>query len=127
MNYKNKRLTETQFAIYCRQKYDSKVADNLLRQNGLNANTFTTMAIEVVQAQLVAKELKKNYASLLTPQQLKLINKFIAKATDKKTCSKLKPSFAYPILNLATKIKRQAHKKELLNRETIQGLRYNQP
>lgn len=127
MNYKKKRLTEAQFAIHCRQKYDSKVADNLLRQNGLNPNTFTTMAIEVVQAQLAAKELKKNYANFLTPQQLKLINKFISKATDKKICAQLKPTFAYPILNLATKIKRQAHKKEVLNRKTIQGLRYNQP
>jgi hypothetical protein len=118
MNYKNKRLTDAQYSIYCRQKYDSKVTDNLLRQNGLNPSTFTTMAVEVVQAQLVAKELKKNYSFLLTPKQLKLINKFISKATDKKTCSKLKPSFAYPILNLATKIKRQAHKIEP---------RYNQP
>jgi tRNA(Met) C34 N-acetyltransferase TmcA len=113
MNYKKKRLTPKQFAINCRQKYDSKVADNLLRQNGLNPYTFSTMAVEVAQALIAAKVLKKNYSNFLTPTQIKLINKFNSKATNQKICNDLKPAVAYPILNLLTKIKRKAHKQKV--------------
>lgn len=127
MNYKKKKLTQKQFEINYRQKYDSKITDNLLRQNGLNPQTFSIMAIEVVQARLVAKELKNNYSNLLTPRQIKLINKFNSKATNEKICNELKPAFAYPILNLATKIKRLAHKQEQNVRGKIQAQRYNQP
>ena len=127
MNYKKKRLTDAQFQINNRQKYDSKVTDSLLKAKGLNPQTFSTIPLELAQARIVAVELLKNYFQLLTKQQIKALNKFKCKTADKKKCNQLNPTLAYPILNLATKIKRQAHKKELQARQIIQELRYNQP
>ena len=127
MNYKKKRLTDAQFKINNDQKYDSKVTDNFLRECGLNPQTFTSMAKELVQARLAALDLLKNYSNHLNKHQTKALNKFKGKTADKKKCNQLSPTLAYPILNLATKIKRQAHKQELQARQTIQKLRYNQP
>ncbi|MBU3556255.1 hypothetical protein ICN18_01265 [Polynucleobacter sp. Ross1-W9] len=127
MNYKKKRLTDAQFKINNDQKYDSKITDNFLRECGLNPQTFTTMAKELVQARLAAVDLLKNYSNFLNKHQTKALNKFKGKTANKKKCNQLSPTLAYPILNLATKIKRQAHKQELQARQTIQELRYNQP
>ncbi|ANJ00414.1 hypothetical protein A8O14_10215 [Polynucleobacter wuianus] len=127
MNYKKKRLTDAQFKINNDQKYDSKITDNFLRECGLNPQTFTIMAKELVQARLAAVDLLKNYSNLLNKHQTKALNKFKGKTANKKKCNQLSPTLAYPILNLATKIKRQAHKQEVQARQTIQELRYNQP
>ncbi|WP_216188737.1 hypothetical protein [Polynucleobacter parvulilacunae] len=85
------------------------------------------MAKELVQARLAAVDLLKNYSNFLNKHQTKALNKFKGKTANKKKCNQLSPTLAYPILNLATKIKRQAHKQELQARQTIQELRYNQP
>jgi hypothetical protein len=127
MKYKKKRLTDTQYQIYCRQKYDSKITDNLLKECGLNPQTFATMAIELVQAQFAIVELQKNYSTLLTEKHMEVIEKFNSKLALTKKCDRLKPTLAYPILNLTSKIKRQAHKQEKEARQKIQAQRYNQP
>lgn len=127
MKYKKKRLTDAQYQINCRQKYDSKITDNLLKECGLNPQTFATMAIELVQAQLAVVELENQYARFLTHEHTKTINKFTSKVMNKKKCGQLKPTLAYPILNLASKIKRQAHKQAIEARQKIQAQRYNQP
>ena len=116
MNYKKKRLTDAQFQINNKQKFDTKATNIFLKENGLSPFTFSTMAKELVQARLAALELLKNHFELLSEQQIKALNKFNSKVINKKKCNQLNPSIAYPILNLATKIKRQAHKQ-----------RYNQP
>ncbi|QWD66027.1 hypothetical protein [Polynucleobacter sp. MWH-Aus1W21] len=120
MNYKKKRLTDAQFQINCRQKYDSKITDNLLKEHGLNPQTFSTMPLELTQARIVAVELLKHYSGFLNKEQIKALNKFNSKVINKKKCNQLKPTLAYPILNLATKIKRQAHKQEQQARLKIQ-------
>ena len=126
MEYK-KKPTFTQIQINSRQKYDSKITDNFLREQGLNPNTFAVIDIKIVQAKRVASELLKSYSKHLTKEQIQTINKFNRKVANKKKCSQLKPAMAYPILNLAVKIKRQAHKNEVLSRQKIHANRYNQP
>ena len=126
MEYK-KRPTFTQIQINSRQKYDSKITDNFLREQGLNPNTFAVMDIKIVQAKRVASELLKSYSKHLSKEQIQAINKFNRKVANKKKCGQLKPAMAYPILNLAAKIKRQVHKSEVLSRQKIRENRYNQP
>lgn len=126
MEYK-KKPTFAQIQINSRQKYDSKITDNFLREQGLNPNTFAVMDIKIVQAKRVASELLKSYLKHLTKEQIRVLNKFNRKVANKKKCGQLKPAMAYPILNLAAKIKRQAHKGEVLGRQKIQANRYNQP
>jgi hypothetical protein len=119
MNYKKKRLTDKQFQINNRQKYDSKVTDSLLKDCGLSPSNFASMPLVLVQARLAVVELKKFHWHLLTKQETKAINKFNSKLINKKKYEQLKTTSAYLILNLATKIKRKAHKEELQQRQEI--------
>ena len=127
MNYKKKRLTDAQFQINCRQKYDSKVTDNFLKENGLNPDTFAILAPELIKAQLTIKELEKDYSKFLSQAHIEAINKFNEKLSNSKKRKKAKPALAYQIFNMASKIKRQAHKEEILLRQKVQAIRYNQP
>jgi len=128
MNYKKKRrLTPKQFEINTQQKRDTMIADSLIRQNGLKPKTFTTLDLKVAEAKMTAHNLLQNYSEYLTQQHIKQINDFNRKVNNRNVCGRLKPNIAYPILNMATKIKRQAHKEKILTRQKIQALRYNQP
>ena len=127
MKYKKKRLTPKQFVINNQQKYDTKIADSLLKQNGLNPNTFAKLDLKVAQAKIAAHELEEKYSKYLSDEHIEKIKAFNRKVINSKKCHLLKPNAAYPILNLASKIKRQAYKAELLIRQQIRAQRYNQP
>jgi hypothetical protein len=119
-------LTPEQFRQQLQSKRDNGLTDWWLKTSGYNPNAFDKVCLEVVQAQQKANELLKAHANLLTPEQLALIEKFNDRLNDKRKRKKLKPSSAYPILNLCTKIYRQAHKNEMQARQSIQALRNNQ-
>jgi len=116
-------LTPEQFRQQLQSKRETELTDWWLRLQGLNPNAFASVCIEVLQAQQKANELLKSYANLLTPEQLAHIKNFNDRLNDKRKRKKLKPSSAYPILNLCTKIYRQAHKNEMFARQKIQALR----
>jgi hypothetical protein len=116
-------LTPEQFRQQLQSKRETELTDWWLRLKGFNPNSFDKVCIEVLQAQQKANELLKTHGNLLTPEQLALINKFNDRLNDKRKRKKLKPSSAYPILNLCKKIYRQAHKNEMQARQRIQALR----
>ena len=117
MKYKKNKLTSKQFAINNQQKYDTKSADSFLKQNGLIPATFEKLDLKVAQAKIAAHALEEKYSKYLSNEHIKKINEFNRKVINSKKCHLLKPSAAYPILNLASKIKRQAYKEELLIRQ----------
>ena len=129
MNYnkKKKRLTPAQYLINKRARRDSAMTDSLIKANGLDPGSFSTFAVEILRAQLVASQLHKTYGHYLSTKDIELIRKFTAKVCEENACYRLKPNVAYPILNLATKIKRRAHKDHELVKKKIQAARYNQP
>ena len=121
---KNKKhLTHEEFDIHRKSLRDTALTDWWLKKNGLNAEAVATVCGEVLMAQQKVNELLKHHANLLNPTQLKLLNTFKDRLSDKKKRKKLKPSSAYPILNLCTKIHRLAHKNEIQARQKIQALR----
>ena len=127
MKYKKKKLTPKQFAINSHQKYDSSITDCLLKQNGLNPNNFAKLDLKVAQAKIAAHELEEKYSKYLSDEHIEKIKAFNRKVINSKKCHLLKSNVAYPILNLASKIKRQAYKAELLIRQKIKAQRCNQP
>ena len=122
----NKHITHAQFAINNKTLRDTARTDSWLKQNGLNAEAVATVCSEVLIAQKKAHELLKHHAKLLSPEQLKLLKAFEDRLSNKKKRKKLKPSSAYPILNLCTKITRQAYRNEMISRQKIQALRNKQ-
>lgn len=119
MKYKKKRLTDKQFQINNRQKFDTRVTDSLLIEHGLDIKTFATMPIELVRARIVAVDLLKNYSIFLTEDHIKALKQFNQKVTDKNKLNRINPTLSYPILNLGTKIKRQAHKQHAQTKQKI--------
>jgi hypothetical protein len=91
-------------------KDDALTAD-WLRDNGIAVNAFSTTHIKLLQAQQAAHTLLTQNAHLLTPAQTKQLKAFQQKMTHKKVREKLKPTAAYPILNISTKINRQLFKE----------------
>lgn len=126
MKYKKKKLTHKQFAINNRQKYDSNITDGLLKKNGLNPNTFAKLDLKVVQAKIAVHELEKKYSKYLTEENIETIKAFNRKVAHPKNGHLLKSNAAYPILNMATKIKRQAYQAELIARQNS-GIKKVQP
>jgi hypothetical protein len=119
----NKHITHAQFAINKKSLRDAARTDSWLKQNGLNADALATVCSVVLIAQKKAHDLIKHHAKLLSPEQLKLLKVFKDKLSNKKNRKKLKPSSAYPILNLCTKITRQAYRNEIIAKQKIQALR----
>jgi hypothetical protein len=122
MNKKH-ALTPEQFQQQLQSKRDAGLTDWWLKKNGLNPDAIVDVCIEVLNAQRVAHAVLLRHKDLLSPAQLQLLKNFNHRLNDKKKRRKLKPSSAYPVLNLCTKINRQAHRIELETRQKIQALR----
>jgi hypothetical protein len=88
------------------------ITQNWIRANGMQVSTFNSTPIKLLQAQQQATNLLRNYIALLTTQQVQTLQNFQKRMSHKNTRSKLKPEHAYPVLNIATKIKRIEHKQK---------------
>ena len=91
-------------------KDDALTAD-WLRDNGLNEKTFNTTHIRLLQAQQQATQLLNHHLNLLTNSQRKTLEFFQHQMAHKNTRIKLKPTAAFPVLNISTKINRQLFKQ----------------
>jgi sulfite reductase alpha subunit-like flavoprotein len=116
-------LSQQQYMQQLHAKRDTGLTDSWLKKNGLNPEAVGSVCIEVLQAQQKVHELIARHGSLLNPTQLQLIENFKHRLSDKQKRKKLKPSSAYPILNLCTKIYRLAHRNQMEARLKIQALR----
>ena len=91
-------------------KDDALTAD-WLRDNGISANAFSTTHIKLLQAQQAAHIHLTQNAYLLTQSQRTTLEKFLKLMTHKNTRIKLKPTAAFPVLNISSKINRQLFKQ----------------
>jgi hypothetical protein len=78
----------------------------------MQVSTFNSTPIKLLQAQQQATNLLLNYTALLTKSQTQTLQNFQKRMSHKNTRTKLKPEHAYPVLNIATKIKRIEHKQQ---------------
>jgi len=120
---KANQITSKQFQINRIANYQTEFTNSWLRNNGINPRNFDTIDSIFIKAQQTAFDLVKNHSNLLTDAQLKKIKLFIQKIQGTSKNKQLKPNFAQSILNMGTKIKRQAHKQQQQARERIQALR----
>ena len=90
------------------------ITQNWIRANGMQVSTFNSTPIKLLQAQQQATNLLLNYTALLTKSQVQTLQNFQKRMTHKNTRTKLKPEHAYPILNIATKVKRIEHKQQAI-------------
>jgi hypothetical protein len=88
------------------------ITQNWIRANGMQVSTFNSTPIKLLQAQQQATNLLLNYTALLTKSQVQTLQNFQKRMSHKNIRTKLKPEHAYPVLNIATKIKRIEHKQQ---------------
>jgi len=99
----------------CMNKYknlkDDALTADWLRDNGLNEKKFSTTHIRLLQAQQQATQILNHHGNLLTNSQRKTLECFQHQMAHKNTRIKLKPTAAFPVLNISTKINRQLFKQ----------------
>ena len=111
MRNKKDLLTDKQFHINQRSAADTQTAKEWLAEVGLNANTFGTTHIRLLQAQQQAYALLTHHSNLLTASQRNTLEHFQQLMAHRRTRDRLKPSAANPILNISSKINRQLFKQ----------------
>ena len=104
-------LTHKQFEILRQSHIDNYETNEWLWKEGFNESSFNNTHIKLLQAQQQAHALLKHHSNLLTTSQAATLRHFQHLMTNKKTRIKLKPTAAYPVLNISSKINRQLFKQ----------------
>jgi hypothetical protein len=111
MNKNKNRLTQAQYQIQRKEGKDTLKAEKWIKDTGLNVCVFNRLPVQVLKAQQVALTLLTQNLHLLTTEQIKIIHAFQRKVSNTKNHTNLKPSTAFPILNINNKINRQLFKQ----------------
>ena len=111
MNKNKNRLTQSQYQIQRKEGKDTLQAEKWIKDTGLNVCVFNRLPVQVLKAQQVALTLLNQNLHLLTNEQIKIIHAFQRKVGNTKNHKNLKPSTAFPILNINNKINRQLFKQ----------------
>jgi hypothetical protein len=109
----NKRdiLTHQQFQINLRSDCQTQHTNRWLAEQGLDADTFGTTHIRLLQAQQQAHTLLTHHSRLLKDSQRMTLERFQQQMRRPKTRSRLKPTAANAVLNISTRINRQLFKQ----------------
>jgi hypothetical protein len=108
--YKDK-LTQAQYQILRQNDKDTLTTDKWIKDTGLNVSVFNRLPVQVLKAQQVAHTLLTQNLKLLTTEQINTLRAFQRKVGNTKNHKSLKPTTAYPVLNINNKINRQLFKQ----------------
>jgi len=113
MNKKNDKdkLSQAQYQILRKIDKDTLTTEKWIKDTGLNVCVFNRLPVQVLKAQQVAHTLLSQNLNLLTTEQIKTLRAFQRKVGNTKNHKSLKPTTAYPILNISNKINRQLFKQ----------------
>ena len=111
MKKKENQLSSKQFQINRLCDKETINTKDWLSSQGFNTGSFNTTNIQLLQAQQQATQLLKHHSHLLTHSQRNSLEYFQHQMAHKNTRIKLKPTAAYPVLNISTKINRQLFKQ----------------
>lgn len=105
------KLTQAQYQILRKNDKDTLTTEKWIKDTGLNVCVFNRLPVQVLKAQQVAHTLLTQNLNLLTTEQIKTLRAFQRKVGNTKNHKSLKPTTAYPVLNINNKINRQLFKK----------------
>ena len=105
------RLTHKQKQILRKQEKDTLTAEKWIKDTGLNACAFVKLPVQVQKAQQAAHSLLTYNINFLTTEQVQILRAFQRKVGNTKNHKSLKPSTAFPILNISNKINRLLFKQ----------------
>lgn len=108
MKYKKKKPTPKQHAIARKIYIDTLTTDQWLRENGIGRRNIHVGTLEVFQALKLANRAINQYAYLLSYEQLKTLNVFIADARGVDRRLKIPQGRCYKVMNITKQVIRKA-------------------
>lgn len=102
---------ELQYQIRQQETVDTITTNEWIETLGLDAAAFSSTHVQLLQAQHKAHELLIYHSELLTAEQRVTLEDFQQLMRNKRARSKLKPTAAYPIFNIDSKINRKLFKQ----------------
>ena len=107
MSTTNKKLTDKQFQICCKQQVDTWAADKWVRDQGFTIRDFDNLVEMVLHAQRQAHLILKNHKDLINDQQKSVLVTYHRKYFNYQARKKIKETEARQVLNIASKINRK--------------------
>jgi hypothetical protein len=98
---------QQQHQIRKQEQADTEATNDWLKEQGVDANTFGSVHIRLIQAQRQAHQLLTHHGNLLTKSQQGTLENFMQQMSGKHTRNRLKPQAATPVLNISSKVNRQ--------------------
>ena len=86
-------------------------ADKWLRDNGISQKSFLTTEIELLQVQLIAKNLLKQHSRMLTTHQCTALNAFLHLMTSQRQRKGISRALCFRVMNMGKAINRQRFKQ----------------
>jgi hypothetical protein len=105
------KLTQAQYQILRKNDKDTRTTEKWIKDTGLNVCVFNRLPVQILKAQQVAHTLLTLNLNLLTTEQIKTLRAFQRKVGNTKNHKNLKPTTAYPVLNINNIINRQLFKQ----------------
>lgn len=101
----NKRFK--QLDIQHRENCDTQRANAWLKSQGLAAEIFTEMDLQLLQAQRIAHNCLKQHGGLLGANEAKVLNNFLQALQNNKQRSRLTPAQAFKVMNIGNSVNRK--------------------
>ena len=105
----NKRFK--QLDIQHRENCDTRRANTWLKSQGLAAENFTELDLQLLQAQRIAHNCLKQHGGLLGVNEAKVLNNFLQALQNNKQRSRLTPARAFKVMNIANSVNRKLFKQ----------------
>ena len=105
----NRRLT--QLDIQHRENRDTQLANAWLASQGLSAEQFTELDLQLLQAQRIAHNCLKHHGCLLGQNEAQVLNHFLQALQNRAKRQRLTQAQAFKIMNIGTSVNRRAYKQ----------------
>ena len=100
-------MNEAQFQIFVNEVKSEIKTDAWLRENGINPNRLKQVALDVHQAQKIAKNLLTKNGSLMTQEQVSIVQKFFKSSHNHLLQSKLTKKTCRTIMDIGAAVNRK--------------------
>lgn len=107
---KKKIMNDAQFQIFVKEVRSEFKTEAWLRENGIVPKRLQELAIEVLKAQKIAKNLLTKYGSLMTPEQVQVVQNFYRCSRSKLKHIKPTKTACLQVMNIGAAVNRKKFK-----------------
>ena len=109
---KKKTMNDAQFQIFVKEVKSEMKSDAWMRENGIVPERLQHLAIEVLQAQKIAKNLLTKHGSLMTKEQVELVQNFYKSSRSSLKRRKPTKKACLQVMNIGAAVNRKKFKSD---------------